>query len=171
MKQEDKDLLLKELSARYPYGVKILEGGVIIETLQKIEKVSETLYLVNGYDESIGGGGFDISQVKLYLRPMSSMTKEEREELFSIRPLLIGSDNIVIGTQCNSFEQSSNCQDWLNSHHFDYRGLIKRGLALVAPKDMYKVPSEVEVSVGDDIETHFGDMKTVVSEVTHKDRF
>ena len=140
MKQEDKDLLFKELSARYPYGVKILEGGVIIETLQKIEKVSETLYIVNGYDESIGGG-FDISQVKLYLRPMSSMTEEEEREF----------EETLQYTQ-----YTLESYDWLNAHHFDYRGLIPMGLALEAPEGMY---------------THFGDMKTVVSEITHKDRF
>jgi len=122
MKQEDKDLLLKELSARYPYGVKILEGGVIIETLQKIEKVSETLYIINGYDESIGGG-FDISQVKLYLRPMSSMTEEEKEEYNNAR---------------SDYYDDLETYDWLNAHHFDYRGLIEKGLALEAPEDMYE---------------------------------
>jgi hypothetical protein len=28
--------------------------------------------------------------------------------------------------------------DWLNAHHFDYRGLIEKGLALEAPEGMYK---------------------------------
>ena len=28
--------------------------------------------------------------------------------------------------------------DWLNAHHFDYRNLIGKGLALRAPEGMYK---------------------------------
>lgn len=129
MTQENKDLLLKDLCARFPYGVKILECGVIIETLQKIEKVSETLYIVNGCGESVGGG-FNISKVKPYLRPMSSMTEEEKEEYEMLQ--------VYPGFKTNHTDLT-DMYDWLNKKMFDYRGLIKKGLALEAKEGRYKI--------------------------------
>ena len=61
--------------------------------------------------------------IKPYLRPMSSMTEDEGVEL----------DNTVI------MGNYGDDADWLNAHHFDYRGLIKKGLALEAPEGMYKI--------------------------------
>ena len=58
---------------------------------------------------------------KPYLRPMSSMTEDEEDELNSARMGNYGED-----------------ADWLNAHHFDYRGLIPLGLALEATEGMYK---------------------------------
>ena len=114
MTPEDKRLLLKDLSARLPYKIKV--------------KVSEVSYLVE----------FDIqmlSEMKNnnwyeypipYLRPMSSMTEEEKEEYHEL---------------CDSYYSvyfdSVNSIDWLNAHHFDYRGLIERNLAIEAPEGMY----------------------------------
>lgn len=57
-----------------------------------------------------------------YLRPMSSMTDEELSEYRFVYRV----KNIW------------DVVDWLNAHHFDYRGLIEKGLALPATKDMYK---------------------------------
>ena len=56
-----------------------------------------------------------------YLRPMSSMTEEESTEY----------------SRFSLSRYNTECFDWLNKHHFDYRGLIKLGLALEAPEDMY----------------------------------
>ena len=61
-------------------------------------------------------------EIKPYLRPMSSMTEEEENEYYNIEfGFIIHSDRV----------------DWLNSHHFDYRGLIPKGAALEAPEGMY----------------------------------
>ena len=57
---------------------------------------------------------------KLFLRPMSSMTEEEK---LMYEGLMIGIDNI---------SYMLDVIDWLNSHHFDYRGLIEKGLAIDA---------------------------------------
>ena len=128
MEKDLEQLLLKDLCSRLPYGVKILEGGVIIETLQKIEKVSKTLHIVNGCGESIGGG-FSISQVKPYLRPISSMTEEEKDYY----------DSMFIEVEGDYFAMfPTTVIDYLNSHHFDYRGLIPMGLALEAKEGMYE---------------------------------
>ena len=120
MTQEDKQLLLKDLSTRLPYGV-------ICEFSN--DKVSVTAKLgLGGLEEFIYG-----TDVKPYLRPMSSMTEEEANEV----------SGKIIHSNINSrgfvwVEDCSTYIDWLNFHHFDYRGLIDKGLALEAPKGMYE---------------------------------
>jgi hypothetical protein len=69
---------------------------------------------------------------KPYLRPMSSMTKEEKEEYDAL--FYIHSDG---ETYCENWEWV----DWMNAHHFDYRGLIEKGLVLPAPEGVYKTVS------------------------------
>ena len=131
MTQEDKELLFKDLSARLPYGVK----GII--TYDK----SNTTFTVEGIDNNVLHLSYAedcyVEDFKPYLRPLSSMTDEEREEYrkFSyygaagVRPYTHG-DFVAVP----SFEK----MDWLNAHHFDYRGLIEKDLALKAPEGMYK---------------------------------
>ena len=60
-----------------------------------------------------------------YLRPLSSMTEEEKFMYFQL-------------SECKSIGGKAEFIDWLNAHHFDYRGLIEKGLALEAPEGMYK---------------------------------
>lgn len=134
MKPEDKELLLKDLSARLTYGVKcnVWYGPKspalnekdkytddILETINP-QKGNCTFHNAIGYDF----GFFPIEHIRPYLRPMSSMTEEEAKDIGL--------------TEClNSFFYIGVI-DWLNAHHFDYRGLIEKGLALEAPEDMYK---------------------------------
>ena len=130
MNQKDKNLLLKELSARLPYGVKIIQCGVVIETLQSICKVGEDDYTINPLTND-SYNGFYIEQTKPYLRPMSSMTEEEDKEFALLQ----------VNTHNSGFWyaiDAANMINWLNAHHFDYRGLIEKGLALEAPEGMYK---------------------------------
>lgn len=119
MTREDKELLLKDLSGRLPYGV-------ICDCLHDYHTKASA---VDAEDLTVYYPYCDewepIGYCKPYLRQMSSMTEEEISEYkhfiaFSGNP--IGSADFI---------------DWLNSHHFDYRGLIEKGLALEAPKDMY----------------------------------
>lgn len=122
MTQEDKDLLFKDLSARLLYGVK----GII--TYDK----SNTTFTVEGIDNNVlhlsDAEDCYVEDFKPYLRPMSSMTEEEKRELFEI-----GCE----GNIEHPYGLYFRCQDWLNAHHFDYRGLIEKGLALEAPEGMY----------------------------------
>ena len=118
MTEEDKKLLLKDLCARLPYGVIIhneegYDGNLnsINQTIFGIE-VAVNISATKRVD-------FQLDACKPYLRPMSSMTEEENEKWWE---------------QHKDYESV----DWLNSHHFDYRGLIEKGLALEAPEDMYK---------------------------------
>ena len=117
MTQEEKQLLLIDLSARLSYGVKINvphhyedEDGIITLDAFWLHDIQ------NGRKE-----------IKPYLRPMSSMTEEERKYYNQLSLL-------VADGESDAYEET----DWLNAHHFDYRGLIEKGLALEAPEGMYK---------------------------------
>ena len=114
MTQEDKNILLKDLSARLPYGVKVTDGLRTITLNVRIDTVPAALIRF-----------MQSENLRYYLRPMSSMTEEERtkkDELFG--SYILDNNPAYI--------------DWLNAHHFDYRGLIEKGLALEAPEEMYK---------------------------------
>lgn len=127
MTQEDKELLLKDLCARMPYGVIGTDNrhGDSIVTPRVINLSSKKI-LVYYWDFDEYG---DIEECKLYLRPMSSMTKEERAERIAILWELEGHIDEDV---------TYKYQDWLLSHHFDFRNLIGKGLALEAPEGMYK---------------------------------
>lgn len=114
MTQEDKQLLLKDISARLSYGVILNCCNSIGEKLTSIDKNG----LIN-HD-------YDIEEVKPYLRPMSSMTEEERVERMGLLWKLEGHIDEDV---------TYKYQDWLNKHHFDYRGLIPMGLVIAVTKE------------------------------------
>ena len=158
MTQEDKELLLKDLCARLPYGVKCYSYCFKIDgnhcecygTLDSIKlgawypfHLSNRMSINNGatYEETF-------SEVKPYLFPLSSMTGEQHKEFYSIFPNSMSfsyttRNELVIYTDpeydCDhAFESFIEMQDWLNAHHFDYRGLIEKGLAIDATgKNIY----------------------------------
>ena len=119
MTQEEKHLLLADLCSRLPYGVFVQDrNGKHILTPGNTEFV-----------DLLGGK----CNIKPYLRPMSSMSEEEESKY-----------NLIQGLQHWTVEDGmiqnyGDAIDWLNSHYFDYRGLIEKGFALEAPEDMYKV--------------------------------
>ena len=109
MNQEDKELLLKDLCGRLPYGTTIVYCQNDIDWFEEEIGVGVISTCIN--DEYI---------VKPYLFPLSSMAEEQSEE--------------YLGT-CfgrNPHFYSLPTYDWLNEHHFDYRGLIEKGLAIDA---------------------------------------
>ena len=124
MTQEDKQLLIRDLCERLPYGV----YGLI--TFHKTMGENSTFKsVVDGklYDRfaNLQDSWYDnIPSIKPYLRPMSSMTDEEKREY-------------VIAWDSRQPYLPTEAMDWLNEHHFDYRGLIEKGLALEAPEGMY----------------------------------
>ena len=140
MTQEEKLLLLEDLCARLPYGVKccydILSGEIKIDTLICIHKViiGQGIYWDSYFEDCDGDIPLEI--VKPYLRPLSSMTEEEREEYGKVCEL---DTEILANHPMNGepFPALYNSQDWLNKNMFDYRGLIPKGLALEAKDGMY----------------------------------
>lgn len=128
MTQEDKELLLKDLCARVLYHPK----GHVVNACNGAE-----------CDEWLTCATFPMftsatNNCRLYLRPMSSITEEERKKFNS---LINGVEERCI----NAYGKGgytlafTELNDWLNAHYFDYRGLISKGLALEAPEGMYNV--------------------------------
>lgn len=162
MTKEDKEILLRDLCARLPYGVmvKVIDHndasyahkGVLycIENIDSDCNGTPCLFTVDGV-----GCAMDITEIKPYLRSLSSMTEKERKELRKMLcwdiapkdcPKFEKDFSVLIFYSCNEREEDEYLDmgtmlsyfDYLNSHHFDYRGLIKKGLALEAPEGMYK---------------------------------
>lgn len=143
MTQNEKQLLLKDLCARLPYGVKIhaeVDGKVFgDEELQIVNKSAilgdyGPVPVINPVEDDTNDG-FELTNVKPYLRPMSSMTEEEREEFRKVGGVMshnLQNDHYAI----SAF--TPEAYDWLNENMFDYRGVIPTGLALEAPEGMYK---------------------------------
>ncbi len=162
MTQQDKDLLLRDLSARLTYGVrgKVKADTVVphrydidgfpLETtfdvdveLQRIDASDDEIFvstfdnnedLGNYIEECQADIPYTIEEFTPYLRPMSSMTEEEIVELK------------WLNEKCDAmptFEyvpvENYRIYDWMNRHHFDYRGLIEKGLAIEAPTNIYKI--------------------------------
>lgn len=115
MKQEDKELLLKDLCARLPYGVKAL-----VDNKHWIDfdgRTPSKLTFDNSY--RLLYVGTNLGYVKPYLFPLSSMTEEQKKEDYEI------CKEYIIGYE-------SNLIDFYNRNHIDYRGLIEKGLAIDA---------------------------------------
>ena len=134
MNQEDRQLLLKDLCARQPWGVKVQYNNKVYAIDYISAEYKEVkLDILDNY--TVG-----ISDIKPYLRTKSSMTIEE---ITRYRDLCAWND-----VECYEFGEWTTkivyndtweSIDYLNSIHVDYRGLIDMGLALEAPKDMYKL--------------------------------
>ena len=146
MKQEEKQLLLKDLCARLPYHGLICQTNKGKGTLISVEcSFGEDLVYVDfGRSEAEEFDLNDGDTVKPYLRPMPSMTEEEKEELrqehvkdeklyAECLTMAANGDDSLRGKVIPHF-----AADWCNKNHFDYRGLIPMGLALEAKKGMYK---------------------------------
>ena len=144
-----KELLLKDLCARLPYGIKCKVKYIINnettfgEDIEKectdiVKKINFDSYTI--YTEWLGYES-DIEDIKPYLRPLSSMTEEEKKELLQISDFDSDVDDICYDSIC-CIERTSigiadiaNFISWLNAHHFDYRGLIEKGLAIAVTKE------------------------------------
>lgn len=123
MRQEDKELLLKDLCARLPYRVRYRHftwddkcGEIYIAA--RIYSINTDGYVKNCYDDET----VYIDNVRPYLFPLSSMTEEQKEEYQYITERWMYDSSYSI----------SDSTDWLNKNHFDYRGLIEKGLAIDA---------------------------------------
>ena len=124
MTQEDKKLLLADLCARLPYGV------ICYDEAQNETGIFKQ-FEYEGFGRIHNGRGMRyIEHIHPILRPMSSMTEEEENEYRNI-------DNRSYSCPMDyAHIPASESIDWLNAHHFDYRGLIEKDLAIaVTPEN------------------------------------
>jgi hypothetical protein len=131
MTQNEKDLLLKDLCARLPYGIKFpitVKNPITSEPIETTGTISDInrygiVSFVWDYEgqEILVKNSLHIKDVKPYLFPLSSMTEEQKYEFENT----IVKDGILTVWTTWTY-------DWFNKNHFDYRGLIPKGLALDA---------------------------------------
>lgn len=104
MKREDKELLVAFLCASIPYHLKVHYRGN--EPVDLTDYVRSVRFV----------------DCRPYLRPLSSMTDEERKQYKKIAPGLLFDEGIRL--------PNVNQVVWLLQHHFDFRELIPKGLAI-----------------------------------------
>lgn len=141
MKQEDKELLLRDLCSRLPYGV----------ILNCCDSIGEKLTAIN--ENGLINYDYDIDEVKPYLFPLKSMSKEQKKDLLihvlgkkDCKHFQVLSDGSIDSTYAKQqkleyfnfcwvnfdSETTSAYIDWCNKNHIDYRNLISKNLALDA---------------------------------------
>ena len=146
MTQEEKDILIKDLCVRLPYGV-------IVETPKGKGHVCDINLTIFGTEAGVNINAtsrdkFNIEDIQPYLIPLSSMTEEQQEELITITngkfrymwgvitDAIPRKNTSEWGVCANAFidgiEVINILYIWLLKNHFDYRGLIPMGLAIDA---------------------------------------
>ena len=147
MTQEEKQILLQDLFARLPYGVKVSIG--LDRMNNYIEPEAEnilTLYYINPQRlecvfKECWWTAY-IGAIRPYLRPISSMTEEEKDEVKEICADYLddweNAETVVDRWKLDA-KTSYLRSAFYNSHYFDWNGLIPMGLALEAPDGMYKI--------------------------------
>lgn len=134
MTQEERQLLLKDICARFPYEINLHIEFYDLQGDGKL--VSRDVKLTAGNI----GYCFDNSHwvdIKPYLRPMSSMTEEECITLSKLRPCETDAWK-YIKTPIPLYIANIEQFDFFHRHHLDWRGLIHKGLALEAKEGMYE---------------------------------
>ena len=138
MTKEKRQLLLKDLCGRLPHGV-ILRNEEGFEG--HLNSINQTIF---GTELGVNVTAtkrvdFQLDTVKPYLRPMSSMTEEERKEFNKLMSLV--EERCINAYGKGGYTLAfTELNDWLNEHHFDYRGLIEKGLALEAKRGADETP-------------------------------
>ena len=139
MTQEEKSLLIKDLCARLPYGVQVQDTrcgisgklhDMLVFPLYKGNDIHDYIATTNFYTDCYYD---DIVLFKPYLLPLSSMTEEQKNDCpINETNLNIMTSNIGYGIIEMPWRLSYLFVDWCNKNHFDYRGLIEKGLAIDA---------------------------------------
>lgn len=148
MKPEDKQLVFQDLCARLPYQVKVsVNGGKEPWTLKGMFEGEHTGMMLilepsfSSKDVSPQTSNWQLSQCKPYLRPLSSMTEEEKRTLQSFYPMSFGNQYLDLEKEkielyeCNStmefyLNDSVQMVDFCKKNHLDCYGLIKKNLAI-----------------------------------------
>lgn len=144
MTKQEKQLLFIDLCARLPYGVKIsFLNGTTLWTLTGMfeSEYNGTMLIMLPPNppkhSSPKTTNSPMKDCKPYLRPMSSMTEEEREHLQTLHNI-ISDENYGDGFSPAAWEAILDFNNYCREHHLDNGGLITLGLAIEAPEGMYK---------------------------------
>lgn len=170
MTQEEKEFLIKDLCGRLSYGLIIKCNDGFRQSKEKLVSIDVGNGLIN-YD-------WRLTDIKPYLRPLSSMTEEERGEynmLYYQVPIQRSNGNAYRDTKMVEALHI----EWLNKNMFDYRGLIPKGLALESTKGMYEnetdsvIDNATKITVGCKIrsKTNPDVILRIVSNDCHGDKF
>ncbi len=144
MNQENRDLLLRDLCGRLPYGVKVqvIINGTVYQAGVYAVFGDGTVYVE--YENSLDA--VDISEVRPYLFPLSALSTSDKNEITNILDCNFpweveeGKINWTVGGLVESeqftltIDQVERLSDWFNKKHFDYRGLIGKDSALDATR-------------------------------------
>lgn len=142
MTQEQKDLLLKDLCARLPYGVKglVTFNGNHFMTQHQIEDRTIDGKLYDRFAE-FQDSWYDNVTIKPYLFPLSSMTVEQKNSFpfsYSFLEALIDDGVYFDEDECITLNDMIYVIQWCYKNHFDIHGLIPKGLAIDATgKNIY----------------------------------
>lgn len=128
MTQEEKELLLKDLSARLPYGVKCHNSKY------RTDLAEEIICCHTNYNHNcvqLGSYLYKLEDIKPYLFPLSSMTEEQKKEYNSI---IYRSVELHYHEYCDVIDIDffDVLQEFYLKNHFDYRELIPKDLAIDA---------------------------------------
>ena len=143
MTPEEKELLLKDLSARLDYNtiVQIKNSGIWnLKGIEQdnIDEIGYEVIVWHGKNYPSSKTSFPISICKPYLFPLSSMTNEQKLYLEWHTKYRLDDGELVVKKDDDDEYLNTNMYDylslieWLNKNHFDYQGLIERGLAIDA---------------------------------------
>ena len=127
MTQEQKEILLRDLCARLPYGIKCENvNHAYGKNVFKVTDIRDNGYICGIINNQYCWAVFDPLELKPYLFPISSMTEEQYKEYWELEH------------SGNMEHLSLPLLEWLNKNHFDYRGLIEKELAIDATgKNIY----------------------------------
>ena len=128
MTQEDKELLLKDLCSRLPYGVKIDNMG----EASVLTSINNKYRIIVKSGEEDKNPNFNLAELnvleiedsKPYLFPLSSMTEEQCDELYNISELKL---SFTPDRKINVYKETV---EWFLKNHIDFNGLIPKGLAI-----------------------------------------
>lgn len=141
MSQEEKQILIKSICTGIPYGLKVLyDNNLVCQPSGLIKVNGRTCFTAFGVAMPL-----ELDKIKPYLRPLSSMTEDEKEELWKavdkdMNIIEANMDAPVISIHKGRVYRGEVTHyelEFLISHHFDYCGLIEKGLALRTPEGMY----------------------------------
>ena len=126
-----KELLLKDLCGRLPYGVICEDGYGNILELNGIDKPNTITFKCSNNTF----WATDLDKCKPYLIPLSSMTEEqlfEVQEIFGKNDIKIEDSLLrIVNSERNtiSYLEILALLKWFYKNHFDVYGLIPMGLA------------------------------------------